>query len=120
MLYICSLCLIGGLDVQVSERGRSFSVGERQLFCLARALLRKAKVCMCVRVYACMHSCMCVLFASLIAQPSHIITSQVVCLDEATANVDLQTSAAILETIRTEFEGSTVITIAHRSALVLL
>jgi len=44
--------------------------------------------------------------------------TQVVCLDEATANVDLQTSAAILETIQTEFESSTVITIAHRLGLV--
>ena len=39
---------------------------------------------------------------------------QIVCLDEATANVDLQTSSAILDTIRTEFKHNTVITIAHR------
>ncbi|XP_020232215.1 ABC transporter C family member 13 isoform X1 [Cajanus cajan] len=76
----------GGLDVLVKESGMSFSVGQRQLLCLARALLKSSKV---------------------------------LCLDECTASVDIQTASLLQNTISSECEGMTVLTIAHRISTVI-
>ena len=56
-------------------------VGQRQLLCLARAILSSATI---------------------------------VCVDEATANVDLETDRLVQDVLRSALSHCTVITIAHR------
>jgi ABC-type multidrug transport system fused ATPase/permease subunit len=69
------------LDSVVSESGKNFSAGQRQLIALARALVKR---------------------------------SSLIVLDEATSSVDFETDRKIQRTIRSEFNDSALLCVAHR------
>jgi ABC-type multidrug transport system fused ATPase/permease subunit len=87
--------LSGGLSSEVEGGGKNFSSGQRQLLCLARAVLRLDRG----------------------SRASGVL--RVLVLDEATATVDTRTDACLQRMLREHFLGVTVLAIAHRLETVL-
>jgi ATP-binding cassette subfamily C (CFTR/MRP) protein 4 len=104
-----------GIDSIVSEGGSNFSVGQRQLLCLARAILSKvcsfcgAKVCAlyyCSHVFRYRHFWMSLIFVCY--------QNNILILDEATASVDRRTDQMLHESLHKSFEKATILAVAHR------
>lgn len=90
---------IGGLDASIVEAGSDFSVGQRQVLCLARSI-----------PYSKCWQAMCDLYRALLTD------AKILALDEATANVDRGTDSVIQASLRSFIEESekTLLIIAHR------
>ncbi|TDH69137.1 hypothetical protein CCR75_003189 [Bremia lactucae] len=89
--------LHGGLDAEILESGDNLSVGERQLFCLARAILRNSKI-LC-------------------------LDEATASMDHSTGMKNFLTCdffyKLIQASIRSNFADTTVLTIAHRVETIL-
>lgn len=103
---------MGGFGAVLDEGGSNLSAGQRQLFCLVRAVLHNAKVLLICNI---VEESNCSYINNLI----FIYHLQIVCIDEATANVDQETDKSIQATIKFSFQSATVITIAHRIKTIL-
>lgn len=89
------------LDSKISEGGLNLSQGQRQLLCLARAIVSRPKILVLDEVQITIQtmSYEVVLFANKL---------------QATSAVDMETDALIQRSIREEFTDCTTLVIAHR------
>jgi ABC-type multidrug transport system ATPase subunit len=76
----------GKLETRIVDNGKAFSIAERQLFCIARAIL---------------------------------LDTSVLIFDEPPVAVDVETDHLIMQTIRENFSGKTVLILASRYHLIM-
>ena len=93
MFYFFKISLHEGLDSEMSEGGTNFSLGQRQLICLARAILKVNFL------HRKTHFNKCLIFYKMF----FVQENSILVLDEATANVDPRTDQLIQEQIRTRY-----------------
>lgn len=99
---------LGGLNAELNAGGSNLSTGQKQLLCLARALLKNSKVFIrCAAAQLPRHQYSTIRFTY----------SQIVCIDEGTANLDNDSEIAIQLVLRNAFRSSTVLLISHRLTL---
>ncbi|KAJ5200204.1 hypothetical protein N7472_005408 [Penicillium cf. griseofulvum] len=87
---------LGGLEAPMNAG--SFSAGQRQLFSLARALLRRTT-------------------RAKLSNDEN--SGGILLLDEASSSVDQETERVMQDTVRSEFKGFTVIAVAHRLEMIM-
>ncbi|KZL72491.1 ABC transporter [Colletotrichum tofieldiae] len=83
----------GGIDTDLTAD--SFSQGQKQLFCLARAVLRRR------------------------VKSRNGANGGILLLDEVSSSVDRATDLAMQDIIRREFDGYTIVMVSHRLDMVL-
>ena len=94
--------------------GANWSVGQRQLFCFARAILKRTSILVMDEVRRSRAQRRWRDAQPALPRPHRAAGGQ------ATSSVDMETDALIQKTVRTQFADRTVLTIAHRLATVMV